>query len=662
MSGYTGSCPSCGGEIVFQLGHSLLKVCEHCGSAIARKGADLTSYGKVASLIPTTSQLKLGVRGDYAGAPPFELIGHLQLEWSGGAWDEWLMGFTNGSSAWLSESQGKLHYLAEVALPLVPRFDALTAGQTLDLGPPGIFVVTEVREARFATAEGELPFDVEPGRMLRYADLSGPRGQFGTLDLGTGDEAEALYVGREVRFDELGFAGLPGAEEQRVKVGTQSLSCTQCGGPLELRAPDQTQRVACPYCGSLLDATKNLAVLAVLGKPPVEPLISLGSAGTLRGVEWLVIGFLERSVTIEGVRYPWHEYLLYEPRTGFRWLVESSGHWSFVEPVNPGDVSERVSGVFYDDQRFDHFQSAIAKLDYVVGEFYWALKVGDTVEARDYIAPPRMLSEEIDYGGAGEAEPAPARPAGRKRRAQALAEGSEITWSLGTYLEPEEVWQAFKLPGRDPGRVGVGAAQPSPWAEKRRGLWGWALLAAASIGLLYLVTLVAGGRQLYEQSFTLATAAQPGSPEAAVFVGPLEVPSHANLALDVRADVDNSWLYVDGALINDETGALDEFDAEVSYYHGTDSDGAWTEGGRIAHAYVADVPAGRYTLRLAPSWELGKQPAGYEVTVRSRVPRLYQLILAWLALLAYPVWVSWRHYRFEFRRWAESDHPWGESE
>lgn len=69
MSGFAGSCPSCGGQVVFHLGHSLLKVCDHCGSALARKGANLESYGKVASLIPTTSILKLGVHGDYAGAP-----------------------------------------------------------------------------------------------------------------------------------------------------------------------------------------------------------------------------------------------------------------------------------------------------------------------------------------------------------------------------------------------------------------------------------------------------------------------------------------------------------------------------------------------------------------------------------------------------------------
>ena len=49
---------------------------------------------------------------------------------------------------------------------------------------------------------------------------------------------------------------------------------------------------------------------------------------------------MSRSVEFEGVRYFWQEYLLYNPMTGFRWLVESDGHWSYVTNVPPGEVTE----------------------------------------------------------------------------------------------------------------------------------------------------------------------------------------------------------------------------------------------------------------------------------------------------------------------------------
>jgi len=632
VSGYQASCPSCGGTLVFALGSSLLCVCEHCGSAVARKGANLADYGKVAALIPTPSVLALGMDGDYEGAPPFRLMGRLQLDWGQGTWDEWMMGFGDGTWAWLSESQGRFHYMGQAALPPAPRFDQIEVGQTVDLGPPGTFVVAEVRSARFVTAQGELPFDVAPGSALNYADLSGPGGQMATLDYGTGDGAEALYVGREVSLADLGLRPRED-EDRRVAATGESLKCTQCGGPLEIRAPDRTERVACPWCGSLLDATRDLAVLAALDKPPFKPLIPLGSKGRLQGVEWTVIGVMERSVTVEGVRYPWQEYLLYEPRHGFRWLVDAKGHWSFVEPVPAGDVQEVGSNLYrYRDRTFKHFQGGFANVDHVVGEFYWAVARGDQTQSHDFVSPPCMLSSERDE--------------------------SEVNWSFGTYTPPDEIWKAFRLVGGPPRPEGVAPHQPSPYAGRVGRVWSSALLAIGVVFFVYLFFLFGGGRMVHHQSVAIPPTAVSGSPEAALFTDRFVLDRTGNLELKVQAPVSNSWLYLDGALINEETGEVDEFDLEVSYYAGVDSDGSWSEGGQGARTYVAGVPPGRYVLRLAPQWEAGHPVSGYDLEVRSRVPRFYQVALAALALLFWPIVLSWRSFRFEMERWSESDHAW----
>jgi hypothetical protein len=631
VSGYEARCPSCGAPIVFRLGASLLRVCEHCGAAVVRKGADLASYGKVAELIPTPSVLALGVRGGYAGAPPFELVGRLQLDHGTGTWDEWLMAFSGGQWAWLAEAQGRLYYMAQAPLPPVPEFADMRVGQTLDLGPPGTFVVTEVRTGRFVTAQGELPFAVAPGTPLRYADLSGPGDQLATLDYAVADRAEALYVGREVSLDEMGLRGLPSADERNKAAAAQSLSCPNCGGPLEIHAPDRTERVACPWCGSLLDAKRDLAVLSALSAVPVQPLIPLGSKGTFDGIEWTLIGFMERSVTIEGVRYPWHEYLLYEPRHGFRWLVESSGHWSFVEAANPGDVTGGGQRRTYEGRTYKHFQSAIARVDAVLGEFYWAVAGGDEVETADYVSPPHMLSLEQT--------------------------GEEINWSHGTYRTGREVWEAFRLPGGPPRPEGIAPQQPSPFAGRVKETWSSAFLGLGLLWVLYVGFLILGGREVLRQSVTLPAGVAPGAPEAVLFTDPFEVPRSGNVQIKVNAPVSNSWLYLDGALINEETGAVDEFDVEVSYYFGRDSDGSWTEGGTRGLAYVGHLPPGRYVLRLAPQWEAGKMPSGYDFAVRSRVPRFHYVLLAALALLAWPLRMAWRALRFEMQRWAESDHP-----
>ena len=654
MSGYQASCPSCGAPLVFALGSSLLRVCEHCGSAVARKGANLADYGKVAALIPTPSVLALGLDGDYPGAPPFRLMGRLQLDWGQGTWDEWMMGFGDGTWAWLSESQGKFHYMGQAALPPAPRFDQIEVGQTVDLGPPGTFVVAEVRQARFVTAQGELPFDVAPGSALNYADLSGPGGQLATLDYGTGDSVEALYVGREVSLSELGLR--PRADEDRRVAATgESLRCTQCGGPLEIRAPDRTERIACPWCGSLLDATRDLAILAALDKPPFKPLIPLGSKGRLHGVEWTVIGVMERSVTVEGVRYPWKEYLLYEPRAGFRWLVEAKRHWSFVEPLNPGDVD--TSGPRYKGERFSHFQSGQACVDGVLGEFYWAVAQGERAETDDYVKPPRMLSREMSGGRSGDSAP----PVKETKDRKAAANQGELNWSLGTYQPADELWRAFHLSGDPPPPEGVAPNQSSPWAESLGPVWKRAMAIVAAVVVVFVLLNVAGGQTVHRQTVSIPYAAAPGSAEAATFAGPIFVPRDGNVQVRVQAPVSNSWLYLDGALINEETGAVDEFDLEVSYYHGRDSDGSWSEGGTTATAYIPTVPPGRYTLRLEPQWEAGQAPPEYQLTVRSRVPRFLYAVLAIMAVLGWPVLMLLVRARFEVQRWNESDHPWTSS-
>jgi hypothetical protein len=621
--------------VEFALGATLLRVCDHCGTAVARKGADLEGYGKVAALIPTPSVLKLGLEGDYEGAPPFRLAGRLQLDYGQGSWDEWLMAFDDESWAWLSEAQGRFHYMGLAALPPLPAFDDIRPGQTVDLGPPGTFVVTEVRRARFASAAGELPFAVAPGSELHFADLSGPGGRLATIDYGAGEAAEALFVGREVTLAQLGFSDLPDREDRQKRVAGEDLKCPQCSGPLEVRAPDQTQRIACPYCGSLLDTTRDLAVLEALARPDLVPALPLGSKGTLHGVEWTAIGAMERSVTVEGVRYPWREYLLYEPAHGFRWLVEAKWHWSFVEAVGAGDVGERWGQPEYQGVRFSHFQSGAATVDHVLGEFYWAVARGDQTETDDYVAPPRMLSKET-------------------------AE-SEINWSLGTYTSPEEVWTAFGIEGSPPSPEGVGPHQPWEGANPKQ-VFLRAVLAVAALIVLFIAMSVAASKTIHRESISFPDHARSGAPESAIFAGPIFVTAGSNVEVKVNAPVSNSWLYLEGALINEETGGVDEFDLEVSYYSGVDSDGSWSEGSTTASRFVPAVEPGRYTLRLAPQWgDSAKPPSGYTLTVYNRVPRMWHAFLAVLALLAWPALRLWKYLRFETQRWSESDHPWVES-
>lgn len=109
--------------------------------------------------------------------------------------------------------------------------------------------------------------------------------------------------------------------------------CTACGGPLTLRAVGISETLACPHCGAVLDARDpRHQVLAKYRVKLGAPLkIQIGTRGTLRGDELEVVGHQRRAVRYWGVIYSWEEYLLWNPYKGFRWMVESNGHWLLLK-------------------------------------------------------------------------------------------------------------------------------------------------------------------------------------------------------------------------------------------------------------------------------------------------------------------------------------------
>ena len=147
-----------------------------------------------------------------------------------------------------------------------------------------------------------------------------------------------------VTLDEIGLGDAKPVEREARRVSTAGMGCPNCGGPLDLIAPDKAERVTCPNCNSLLDVNQgNLTYLKALNPPPDQPdfVATDRCRGRFPGdVKFKIIGAVVRSVTIDGIQYFWHEYLLYNPMIGFRWLVHSDNHWNFVEPVNPADVEQ----------------------------------------------------------------------------------------------------------------------------------------------------------------------------------------------------------------------------------------------------------------------------------------------------------------------------------
>jgi hypothetical protein len=209
---------------------------------------------------------------------------------------------------------------------------------------------------------------ISPRDERKYADLYGGSGNFATLDYSAG--TPQVFVGEELSLEKLGLPAeaVPADRGERKVAGVQ-LNCPQCGGPLTRHVPDKSERVGCLNCAALLDVNEGkLSYLKQL-KSKIKPVIPLGRVGTLLGVEYTVIGMMERFVVYDGVKYPWTEYLLFQPSEGFRWLVHNDNHWSFVRPISPSDVTAEWSHARYGGTKFKIFQRATATVRFVVGEF-----------------------------------------------------------------------------------------------------------------------------------------------------------------------------------------------------------------------------------------------------------------------------------------------------
>ena len=664
--------------MLFWTGASLVSICPQCKSAIARKGADLEAIGTVAELVPTSSPFKVGMDArPQKGMRPFHIAGRLQLSTGEGTWDEWYVGFTDGTWGWLAEAQGGFWLMMPVKPPAVPAFEALSPGETLDLGGYGSFAITEVREATYSSAEGELPFVAPPGSVFRYADLSGADGSLATLDYGDGPSLDGFYVGKPVALESLGIAERVAWSDRTVSVKALALNCPNCGGALQLKDPANTVRIACPFCGSLLGSadTKDqgppskFTVLEKLAAVPFKPRLSLGAAGALRGHTYAILGALQKTCSSGGEDYFWTEYLLKEEKSeAYHWLAESNGHYTLLEPVPAGEVKDGPRVATFRGSTYRVFSRNQARVAGVLGEFYWAVKTGEATEATDYVRPPRMLSKE---------------------KAK-----KEIAWTEGAYVPPAEIAAAFALKEPLPAPEGVGACQPWPHTETARLWWKTAwFLSLASIVVYFLARLLTPHAVVYDQTFDLvdsprgiyaarggttstsadwsqsdAGTSKPASSIAAreaaddavaaaraIVSEPFETKRGANLAVDLWAPTNNNWVEVGFNLISEATGEVRSFDMISDRYAGVDNGEHWSEGSQNRRLYVPRIPAGKWVVRLDPETEAGKAPPSFRVRLTSGVPHVSHLAWVILLLFVIPTLLSFRKLTFEGRRWAESD-------
>ncbi|HET7434033.1 MAG TPA: DUF4178 domain-containing protein [Thermoanaerobaculia bacterium] len=628
----TAACPSCGAPVEFAIGSSIVVVCTYCRSAVARNDRGVENLGHVAALIDTGSPLRTGLAGKFRGHG-FRITGRTQMRHqAGGVWDEWYAAFDDGRWGWVAEAQGR-YYVTFATKADAPPHETLNLGDAIS--DVGNLVVNEIGTAQLASAEGEIPWRAEPNASYDYADLTGTDGKFATIDYS--EEPPLVFAGHEATLAQLGLESL---EATRKRITATSLNCPNCGGPIDIRMPEQTERIYCPNCGSGIDE-QNGKFQLLRGETQtkrVEPVIPLGTTGTIDGVPYVVAGFMERSVHFD-IDYFWTEYLLFNREAGFRWLVHSDGHWSFVQNVPAGEVTDRSEGkqsarwVEWNGRTYKLFQDAVAEVTYVVGEFYWRVKVGERVATADYIAPPHGLSREVTMSGA-----------------------REVNYSHAVYMTPREVAKAFNVKNLPPA-IGVGPLQPykGPRVLKPYGIFLGLLVLIAIIGLAVLPDRTVHSQSLFFADAPALSGEASGAPETArtFFTQPFQLDGKHNVVIEASADVDNSWAWIGGELVNEASGLTERFEIPLEYYHGVDQGESWQEGSHRGRVFISAPPAGTYSLRMEAQWEKANGPS-IQVNVREGVFHFMHLVIAFAALTVLAILGLYSQFSFEAARWKDS--------
>jgi len=415
----------------------------------------------------------------------------------------------------------------------------------------------------------------------------------------------------------------------------RAIDCPNCGGSVELRGYSHSLSAVCIQCLTVIDTSHpQLTILKQFQDANrVRPLLPLGSRGRFGGKLFEIIGMQERQIMVDGTTYSWQEYLLFNPYAGFRYLSVYRGHWNFIEPAKGlPETTTRYLGkpaLKYQGQTYRHFQTAEAETSFAMGEFPWKLEVGQKVTVKDYIAPPKLLSEEITP--------------------------DEVTYSVGTYQTGEEIAKAFALTTPLSLASGVFANQPAPAANLGSTWSTFVLLLVGLFVLSIFLKVISRNEVVFDQRLHYSSADKESAKVTDIF----ELKGRtSNVEIESETDLLNDWMYLDMSLINTETGQAWDFGREVSYYSGTDSDGRWTEGNPKVSVNIPSVPSGKYYLRIDPdmSDDAGLHSASYTIKVTRDVPKFWLLWLAIPLLMLPALWRTIKRGTFETQRWAESDY------
>lgn len=676
-------CPACASPVEIQERAGHFRICPYCQTSfvIDRKAARVS--GKMAVLAQTQGPLYVGAAGK-VGSERFQVLGRIRYGWQSGYWDEWYLRFDDGETGWISEDGDDFSLERWVNRKQTPvKFEDAQPGQRLKLGRFD-YHIDEKGIAVCEGGEGQLPFPVEIGEEVRFLDLRHDE-SFATVEFE--DRGMRVFYGNQIDRASIVVdvpregsapdlrgverAATAGSRERIVKQAGRSLTlaCDRCGGSLDIAA-GITDSIRCKHCGFDLDLTidridcpecdrtialhggNDVAQVTCTGCPArlgvtaerIELLsqiksdkrpkipFELGQPCTFNGADFVLVGHLRYTEKDGTTLYVSDEFLLWSKKVGYRWLTLEDGHFSFAQEIkgrpNVNWGAKPKTRFPFEGRTYRVFESGKTQLTWVDGELPWVAAVGDRVKYLDATCPPYLLSGEITE--------------------------TEAEWYEARYLTTEEVAQAFQISAsRLPKSRGVAPHQP----YKVHPL----LHPAARMAVVFaIINIVLAFTAMGVSSSSDNVVGQFGIPHedySKEFITPsFEITKGQQLcAVELSAPVDNSWLYVDLALIDSEDRVLHEFSTTVQYYHGVQGGESWSEGSRKESIAFKLQDPGEYRWVLAGQAGRGNaaEAIGPEllIIVREGVMLVRWFLIAAILLAAGALIVWFRWLIFEGQRW-----------
>jgi ribosomal protein S27E len=395
----TVSCPNCGAPVEFKSHASVVAVCGFCSTTVMKDADAVRDLGKMSAVLEDFTRIQIGTSGSAFGRP-FTVVGRIQLKYSAGMWNEWFLLFDDAGTGWLGDSSGLYTLTTEIpAIGALPPFEDLAPGRQYTINGER-FMAAEVRTAACVGGQGELPFKVGQGWQARVADFRRDAA-FVTLDYSDAEEGEAatVYKGSAVTLEGLQCQLLRDDEQIKESTGRYrgrltALECPSCGHGIQY-LPGVTTSLVCPSCETVLDAAGPQAQILAksVAVEGVRTSLPLGATARINNVEWQLVGAMRRN---DDEYNSWTEYLLYNARGGFFWLVETPEGWSRsnVMPVWPDWEALGADRAMYEKAPYRKLYDYPATVRWAAGAFNWRVQAGDVVHVYEFENGQTRLAAE----------------------------------------------------------------------------------------------------------------------------------------------------------------------------------------------------------------------------------------------------------------------------